>query len=1032
MDESGPLQELLMAIFSTDEELRRFLVLENLLAEHPLRSAQKVQTRSGTVRQTVRSLLDGDLVDERLFEVLITHAPERTDDIRSVAEKYLSIGATIGRAATATTQMSSTAAALPVAPPGYAEFGAKLLGGLGSLTDRADPVDPDGDHWPWMATAAVLGSFMPGALQPLPAEPSSRLSAMTALIGCIFTSFDGSWVLEDGIRARCLRRLGKVGRLGDALEANPGIVDSRRDLLRWLLEGRPTGLAGMTLSQLHDLDAVVGWLAHAGVPAPVAQSAIETALERRALIDPLRSLVGKHFRGRTAELATLGRCLDGSSSEQVLVITGPGGAGKSTLLGKVLLDLEDRGWAEPIPFAYIDFDRARNNPRHSTELLGQIAHQLRLQYAACAEQASQFAAVEAVLAGTDLDKAAELLDIVGDLDLDTLISVLVDRLMTLHSAHPRVGSPPLVLILDTTEEVLTKGPGAVTELVSLTNRLLAAIPGIRLITAGRYVIPELGAALPKIRLTLGDLDAEAADALLAALGIGDRVLRSTVIDRFGGNPLTLRLAGQALRRTGANSGDVRSVVEMTRDLAEVSLEQVQGMLYARILGHIRDREVAAVAHPGLAVRRVTVPVLREVLAQPCGFDPAIAEDLFRRLRAEVSMFELEDAHTLRHRQDVRRLMLRTMRDAPGRAAVVAQIHHRAADFYASGTEPAAKAEELYHRLMGGEDPRTLDRLWRPELAGMLEDALEEPLSAPARRWLTRRLRFDSTIEDRAEWDQADWEAQTASTAQSWLATGATRQALTALQERTARQPGSRLFQLEVEALLQDDRVAAAADVLERGMRDAIDSGDRATQLDLSEQAVALRTRQQDWAGVEHAVHCTLALTDVGGDRFRGLRVLTDAIFALRLPDPCRAAAMGDELSSRFAHMSRSDMRADPELTRRVVHAAPTASVLVHAASEVGDRAGEADGVFRDDVFALTRLLERTDGGASSALVALARDVGLAQTDWTSRQVARRAVHTGRTGAAIQVGLDDAADLAASCALVVEELAQPIRPQPGAG
>ena len=51
------------------------------------------------------------------------------------------------------------------------------------------------------------------------------------------------------------------------------------------------------------------------------------------------------------------------------------------------------------------------------------------------------------------------------------------------------------------------------------------------------------------------------------------------------------------------------------------------------------------------------------------------------------MFELEDPDTLQHRQDVHRLM-RTMLDDPARREVVAEIHRRAAAWYA----PPSRAE----------------------------------------------------------------------------------------------------------------------------------------------------------------------------------------------------------------------------------------------------------------------------------------------------------------------------------------------------
>ena len=124
-------------------------------------------------------------------------------------------------------------------------------------------------------------------------------------------------------------------------------------------------------------------------------------------------------------------------------------------------------------------------------------------------------------------------------------------------------------------------------------------------------------------------------------------------DLIGGNPLTLSLAAEALRRMGNADKAFDGALAQADALAAVGVEQIQGMLYDRILGHIADPEVVRVAQPGLAVRRVDVDVIRDVLSVPCELDPDRAPDIFERLRREVSMFELDDDGALRHRQDVR-------------------------------------------------------------------------------------------------------------------------------------------------------------------------------------------------------------------------------------------------------------------------------------------------------------------------------------------------------------------------------------------
>ena len=141
------------------------------------------------------------------------------------------------------------------------------------------------------------------------------------------------------------------------------------------------------------------------------------------------------------------------------------------------------------------------------------------------------------------------------------------------------------------------------------------------------------------------------------------------------------------------------------------------------------------------------------------------------------------------------------------------------------------------------------------------------------------------------------------------------------------------------------------------------------------------------------------------------------------------AELKAEISRRFARFSRSEMRAEPELVRRVLHTAGTtdSAVLVHAAVEVGDVRDQRDAVFVDDKFALQRLLNQTSSSARPALAELANEVGLPEQGWSVEDLTSSAVRFGRTGKAIALGLDYAQDDRGSRQLVVENLLRPIQP-----
>src|SRR6185437_7410604 len=295
----------------------------------------------------------------------------------------------------------------------------------------------------------------------------------------------------------------------------------------------------------------------------------------------------------------------------------------------------------------------------------------------------------------------------------------------------------LVVVLDTLEELARRHDALTFELFGFLDQLREALPGVRVIGAGR-TLPDVVRSAGTVRRLAGLEPADAFDlirALTAGTRVTDGALRE-IIDLVGGNPLSLHLAADVLTRTGANPAQVIAVTE----------GNVQGQLYSRLLEHIRDPRVRAVAHPGLVVRRITPEIISEVLAGPCGIAPLTgdeAHELFRALRREATLCEdaADGSEALVHRQDVRAIMLPAIRR--DRPATTRDIHEAAVRYYrnraavrvspanprrggASAAPDQVTARELlYHLLMLDEPAQVIDAAWDDAAGDDLAMVIEE-------------------------------------------------------------------------------------------------------------------------------------------------------------------------------------------------------------------------------------------------------------------------------------------------------------------
>jgi hypothetical protein len=255
---SDPLSDLIVALFKSEPELRRFLTLAGLEeVEHRLTIGGSLRATAADTSAILREL---GLAQESLFTALARRNPERAEDIWDVAH---ALGIKAGE------DSGAAPGDEPEVPPGqtavperYAAFAADLAAELAASV----PPDPDEEamappRWSWTAAASVLGSFRPRELKPLPGQPPAEPSALTALASVVFTTADGRWALEERVRTRALSRLWQDDALTTALEANQHIEDLHRDVMRSLLaaDALPS-LARIPTRQLNAMETVLRWL----------------------------------------------------------------------------------------------------------------------------------------------------------------------------------------------------------------------------------------------------------------------------------------------------------------------------------------------------------------------------------------------------------------------------------------------------------------------------------------------------------------------------------------------------------------------------------------------------------------------------------------------------------------------------------------------------------------------------------------------------------------------------------------------------
>ena len=286
------------------------------------------------------------------------------------------------------------------------------------------------------------------------------------------------------------------------------------------------------------------------------------------------------------------------------------------------------------------------------------------------------------------------------------------------------GDRPFLMALDTFEEVQYRSSRVVQRLFDFLRALQEKAPQVRPVLAGRNPVNIEGYEVSNLELK--DFAPDAALALLESEGVPPEVA-DDIVAQTGGSPLSLWLALELWRRA---ADDVRNAVPLEFRLQE---GLVQGQLFTRILGHIHDDDVRALAYPGLVLRRVTPDLIRNVLARYCDVrvrDEAQARRLFDLLAREEALVTVE-GDVLRHRSDVRRIMLNLLRhQSEEQAAQVRRIEKAAVRYYSTRESPEERAEEIYHRLSLEQSTQLISKRWA--------DAEQRGWAEQIRRFLFRR------------------------------------------------------------------------------------------------------------------------------------------------------------------------------------------------------------------------------------------------------------------------------------------------------
>lgn len=741
--------------------------------------------------------------------------------------------------------------------------------------------------------AAVLYSFDPSDIHPFPIQNdggSEWLNFFKCSDPVRNNAFGNYWQLHHTIRRQALKRLQDQGQLTAALAANPLRKMSEEQMLyENLLGGKALKVDDMSRATLVALSVILEWVRDILPASADLKTQITRAIPLADLLAPMHRLA-LEFVGRKNELRLLeeyaGIRTSGNSVTRFIsqiftdidknppfLIYGPGGVGKSTLISKFILNNTESTISEPLPFAYLDIDRAVLDLEWPESFVIEAARQLSTQLPAEGERlrsvTDELERMRWNFDSHEFSKSYSASDFAVN-NFGGIISGI---------------KSPVLLVIDTFEEAQFLGGDIVDGIWGLFRKLQQQAPNLRIVVMGRTRVKEY----PVRELVLTELSRsegrELVASILSKMGVDPKSndsLIDEVINVAGLNPMSLRLALSIVKEQGID--DLKKVETKNLFFLRLKEEVIQARLYGRILSHIHDKEVQKLAYPGLIVRRINPEIILSVLAGPCQLNIttiAQAKELFDKLGGEGAlMTEEPGGDALIHRSDVRKLMLEDIKSKVP-AQVVASLHDLAVKYYLGKDDRISRAEEIYHRLSRGEDPAKFEGRWMDGLESRLRNALEE-LPVNGRIWLSGKLGVtpDSKLLEKA--DLQKWEEITERSAQRFIASGNATMALQIMRERSARSQASPLYRLELEALRLLGLHQEALVVVKEALGSLAESANTEFAITLLLQAALTNEALSDIdEAITYISEAEKMLPDPVVDRIEALRVYVAHIRLLR-------------------------------------------------------------------------------------------------------------------------------------------------------
>lgn len=605
--------------------------------------------------------------------------------------------------------------------------------------DQVDSEGPSRDLW---AAAAVSEVYRPDELLESwilthpDASPETRNQATNAAldlyaVGNESLDMSGSttYHLPSEHRLNVLSQVGVEGALSGLAHAYPG-PSIAKSTLESLLTGSGVDTSSISKAGLMALDTVAPWAVAAGAQLTVDMEAIEARISRNDFLEALGGADLYRFVGRENALRLLHGIWAADDVEDPVLIEGPGGMGKSMVIGRFISDLvalaPDSG--APSAVFHFDFDRISLRRARLSTLLREMIRQLPRWTTAEKTDGLYELARDTSFGNSNLESISQ-----SSRSSETVRDYNVLAVQLLELLRKSSDCPRLALFFDSVEQV-DRQDADMQQVVQSTRELryLLSNAGARVMciyASRKFDYPPALSA--RCVFYLGEFETEEAHAYLmnearrSGIALDEATIQS-VLDVAGRSPLALRLAISLLEKEGAEFRP-----ESWSGLIKSSPEIVQAALYDRILLRITDPELRKLARPGLLVRRLTVDVITSVLAGPCELphDAVSARRLIELAEKEGQLFvrDPSDPDALRHRQDVRALMLRHMdRDGSIKRDVAKAINEAAVTFYSQrGDALIYRTEELYHRLRLAQPSDVLDQRWSEEAAEVLKPSTEE-------------------------------------------------------------------------------------------------------------------------------------------------------------------------------------------------------------------------------------------------------------------------------------------------------------------